>query len=233
MKHTKKFYYFLLLVLFIIFSKDIALANANSTNIFNSMYIKHDLEAWDNPPETYIPSKITYSSVTTESAHVVWRVEPSIVVEGSWDVNLNTRIVSNVVDPSPVDGAHTFVWIFTNISIDDQVIISRVADGDSTFNVTNKLIHNFPNYGLLGVIQLEDELGSRLWYSNSTGILLNGTFYWLFGTRWMKYNFKSTNVFSGPSQEAEIPGYNVYLLFSIGTIVIIILLTKQKIKYKN
>jgi hypothetical protein len=162
---------------------------------------------------------------------------------GTWKVDITTRKITNTEGMSPGLWQHTPFWIFTDLSIGENVIIARVYDNDENFNVTNYLSHNYTGYGSLNIWQLEDTIGSVLWYENSTGILLNGTFFWTSaGGGWLKHNFAGTNVFEGPGDVGDgggpgVPGFSLYFLIgtlSLAAISMSIIMTKRrKFKQRN
>ena len=151
--------------------------------------------------------------------HIKWYFGGSWDVEGFWDVNTSTRIVSNQQSPGPDNGDHDHSWIWTDISLDDQILIFNFFSSvDHLFNVTGEAMH-----GTMDCWILEDDYGSKVWYEKERGILINGTF--KYSTNWQKYTFVSAALTSG------IPGYDYFLLFGamLGCGIILI---KFKLKKK-
>ncbi|MHA2283786.1 MAG: hypothetical protein ACXAC5_23325 [Promethearchaeota archaeon] len=225
---NKKFQYLIVLALLVMGLSSITITgHSNSTQIpFGGMSIKYDLEAWDNPPGMIIPCTFSYSSVANNDYRVTLTTEYG---EASWNENGLTRECSLTIGQGPGVGDHSNLWIFTNSSIHDTVKIFVAFDGDHDFNITRSLIHNFGNFGSLGVWELEDSLGSLAWYSNTTGILLNGTFIWTAsGGGWLTYEITDTNVIS--KIPAAILGFNILFLITTFSVGLIIVLVKLKVK---
>lgn len=129
--------------------------------------------------------------------NVSWRIEGSST--GIWVEDASNRLISmSAGSPTFNDGSHTPVWIFTNVSLSDTVLISVDGIGDHTFEITTENIFNIPGFGSVEVWQLEDLSwpGGVAWYEKSTGLLIKGYF---------TYS-------SGPSYTLEI--YNTNAAFS-------------------
>ncbi|MFX1288709.1 MAG: hypothetical protein ACFFFY_09160, partial [Promethearchaeota archaeon] len=92
-------------------------------------------------------------------------------------------------------GQHSPFWLFTNISLYDTIPIGIFSEGDHNFYVTRDLIYNLPGFGLVEVWELEDLTlpGGLAWYEKSTGILLNGTFFYGGGAISYTFDFVDTN----------------------------------------
>ncbi len=134
-----------------------------------------------------------YSQVSGSIFHMT-----DMLYQDSWDIDVQNRIITNnsgYMDFN--DGAHTPLWIFTNVSLGDLV---RIGVGvDHTFRVSGELVYNIPGFGPVEVWVLEDEsyYDGALWYEKSTGLLLNGTIIegYVFGTELSNtFNLVDTNV---------------------------------------
>ncbi|MHA1188615.1 MAG: CARDB domain-containing protein, partial [Candidatus Heimdallarchaeota archaeon] len=142
------------------------IANVIETQLFDGLYIK-------NIFYTFYNSNFTYSY--------------------TWLVDALTRIMSG--GSMFVDGAHTPAWIFTSTSLYDTIPISVDGEGDHDFYVARELIYDLPGFGPVGVWELEDltQPGGIAWYEKSTGILLNGTFFYAAGAANYTFDFVDTN----------------------------------------
>ncbi|NHI91794.1 MAG: hypothetical protein EAX96_04775 [Candidatus Lokiarchaeota archaeon] len=143
-------------------------------SLFDGMYVNHIFNyGSDNP------SSFQYSKISDDYYGVIWDISYS---SSSWDVNINTRLMSNAIGMSFGSNTHTPVWIFTNVALGDSVSIAIDGIGDHVFKVNSTKICNLPGYGYVELWELVDLTtpGSIAWYEASTGILINGTF---------KYNF--------------------------------------------
>ena len=211
----------------------IVYSSATTGAPFNGLSINYNIEASDNPPGTIIPSTVTYSTIVGNKIKVTWINRPGdATYESTWDEDLTTREVSNRIGGGPGNGMCTHFWIFATVSIDDVVRIACPNDSEHNCNVTKSLLKDYGgNIGTLGVWQLEDTAGSKLWYSNTTGILLNGTQYWTAsGGGWMTYDITSSSLF--PAPDTGIPGYNIFFLImtlSFGLTVVLIKMKKKKL----
>ncbi len=103
---------------------------------------------------------------------------------GQWDVFSQTRIMSSVFGGFAFgSGIRTPLWIFTNISIGDEISIAVDEEGEHIFKVSNESVHNLQGYGKIDVWVLEDMFNPEgiAWYEKSTGFLVNGTFAYAIG----------------------------------------------------
>jgi len=110
-----------------------------------------------------------------------------------WIVDSSTRLMSN--GSVFGDGTHTPVWIYTDVTLGDVIPIAVNGEGDHMFNVVDEFIYDLPGFGPVGVWVLEDlnYSGGIAWYEQSTGILLNGLFYYYNGTYNYTLEFTDTN----------------------------------------
>ncbi|TKJ27479.1 MAG: hypothetical protein CEE42_02145 [Promethearchaeota archaeon Loki_b31] len=157
--------------------------------LFDSMYIDHYFSLG---PYGY-DSTISYSTGSTSNFKAHWAFAGMI---GSWDIDLDTRIMSNCVNPCFVEGTHTPFWISTNTTLNDIIPISVMSEGDHNFQVSDELLFDLPEFGLIDVWELEDltDPGGVAWYEKSTGILLNGIFFYGGGAYSYTFDFIDTNV---------------------------------------
>ncbi len=135
----------------------------------------------------------------------------------NWLVNAKNRIMPG--GSIFGDGYHTPIFIFTNISLSDMIPIAVDGEGDHIFNVSKEFLYDLPGFGPVAVWQLEDlnQSGGIAWYEQSTGILLNGTFYYNGGSSFYEFEFFDTNAeltIIAPtdpfilSSTADVPDYN-------------------------
>ncbi|HUX99753.1 MAG TPA: hypothetical protein VMV49_09385 [Candidatus Deferrimicrobium sp.] len=92
-------------------------------------------------------------------------------------------------------GNHTPLWIFTNVSLGDTIRLAPFVEPDHCFNVSGAVIYEYPGVGPVEVLVLEDltQPGGVAWYEKSTGLLLNGTFYYDGGLKCFIFNLTATN----------------------------------------
>jgi hypothetical protein len=95
-----------------------------------------------------------------------------------------------------MQNSHTPFWIFTDVSLGDKVLIYSIWDGDHIFEISGELIYDLPSFGPIDVWILQDlaDPNATAWYEKSTGILLNGTFYYNGGFNYLIFDFINTNV---------------------------------------
>lgn len=154
---------------------------SSSTNsqspLFDGMYANYTI-TWYNGSSGF--SNFTYAHYSENVYNVSWTVfnVNGSLVNGSWNVNNKTRVMSNSKGMSFGDGNHSFVWIF-NISFFDRINIS-VPEEEHEFTVIDETSLNLTNFtlndnGTVDAWVLEKN-GSIAWYEKSSGLLLNGTF---------------------------------------------------------
>ncbi|MHA2036984.1 MAG: Loki-CTERM sorting domain-containing protein [Promethearchaeota archaeon] len=210
------------------FSHIITIGYTAPTGIFSGLYIKYTHSDSFHIGETQ-DTIIRFSKISDEVYHVTWTFSEGtlgLATGGisSWDENLNTRIVSNMVLPGPSEGSHTWTRILTNVTLNDTVKIFIFTGGDQNFNVSSELNWTFNGIGEVGIWELEDSNGSVVWYEKSTGIFLNGTFH--YSGFWKKAEFVSTNIFPVPG----IPGYNILFLITLTSIIGVIIIKHRSRK---
>ena len=219
MKKSNLIKLFLMFFTFSIFFSHFArIGYSNGVGIFNGLYVGHTLYISAMPGEP-IPMTMTFNKTSEDTFNIVNELKDPINDIGSWDVNVNTRIISNVVNFGPFEGNHSVFWIYNNVSLNDQVTMCNIymcvhgLDGDVVFNVTGEAMH-----GSMGVWQLKDDYGSVLYYEKTIGFLVNGTIKHL--TDFNVYKFESTNAFALPP---GIPSYMLIIIVPVIGVVSIVL----------
>ena len=157
--------------------------------VFDGMYVNYIFS--EGP--TYFTTNFSYSHVSGSLFNQTWNLGG--MGEATWLVDIQTRIISGSF--GFVDGSHDPVWIFTNASLGDTIPISVDGVGDHSFLVSDDLVYDLPSYGPIDVWELEDLTfpGGVAWYEKSTGLLINGTFFYLdLGTHNYTFSFMETNV---------------------------------------
>jgi hypothetical protein len=227
-------YSFLLITLVSLFSQFIGYGYSADTGIFDGLIIKHIHSLSIYPEE--IPTNLTYTHISGDNYHVEWAYGGSINLTGTWDVNVDTRIVSNMQVFGPDNGSVSSFWIPINISLHDQVLSSCAYAFDNLYDISDELVIPYGNKSI-GVWEITDAANSRVWFEKSTGILLNGT-YWYQGN-WETFKFVETNaVFEkatipSTSSDEGIPGYNFIFVISMVCLIGIILIQYKSKKDKK
>lgn len=172
-------------------------------------------------------SCFTYTQVSTNQFKLTWVHRSGTA---SWIENKKTRTISNSSGLYGVrNGSKAFLWLFTNISIGDLILISVDGSGNHLYNVTNELCCNYTGIGDIEVWVLQDVSYPQgiAWYEKSTGILINGTFIWYFDHSYDLFLI-STTIFAYHQDEelkGEILEYSlfIFLPLAISTIGLAIL----------
>ncbi|MFX1379623.1 MAG: hypothetical protein ACFFA4_11090 [Promethearchaeota archaeon] len=182
------------------------------------MVVNHTLTLSAMPGQQ-ISMSLTFSKISDDMFNIENWLKYPINDIGYWDINTTNRVISNVINFGPFEGNHSVFWIYTDVSINDQLKMCNIYrcvhgfDGDVIFTVTGEAMHE-----TMRVWQLEDAYGSVLWYEKTKGFLVNGTINHL--TDWNHYEFESTNAL------AVAPGMPLYLwiilISGIGAVAIII-----------
>ena len=154
--------------------------------LFDSMFLNYTLELLG----TNYNVNFSYADNLDGSFHQEHTIyqDEALVASGSWDVDCQTRIMSNPTGSFTFgSGTRTPLWLFTDVSIGDLVPIAIDGEGDHIFNVTEDVIYELPGFVLVEVWKLEDlTLPSGVaWYEKNTGALLYGNFSYAEGT----YNY--------------------------------------------
>ena len=158
------------------------------TKLFEGLYIKHIYSEGGYNFNT----NFTYTHYTSRLFYETWNIEfMGVFLQLSYLVDALTRELSG--GSAFGDGNHTIGWIFTNVSLYDTIPITVDAEGDHNFYVAQELVYDLPGFGPVEVWELEDltQPGGIAWYEKSTGILLNGTFYYSGGN--YTFDFVDTN----------------------------------------
>jgi hypothetical protein len=200
----------------------------HKVNLFDGLFLNYSISIWG---DTY-PLEYVYSSLSDGIFHVEHTVYTEFGPEmGAWDVNSQTRIMTNAFGGFNFGiGTHTPLWIFTEISLNDIISIAVDGEGDHNFIVSGESTYNLPGFGTVDVWVLEDLTvaeGIAL-YEKSTGILLNGTFFFFGGS--YNYTLELFNTNASFKIKAErIPGYNIFFFATtIGVLSLIIALRKRR-----
>jgi len=145
----------------------------SQAEIFDGMIVNYTF----NFMGSVMNSGFSYVYDSGTNFDVTWWIEgPSFT---TWVEDASNRLISMSAGAFPFDdGSHAPIWIFTNVSLYDIVLISVDGDGDHPFNITKEKIFNIPGYGSVEVWQLEDLAfpGGIAWYEKSIGILITGNF---------------------------------------------------------
>ena len=178
------------------------------TQLFDGLFIEHIFDQMG-----YIfNTNFSYMSYQDGLFYETWGVEGMSAYQ--WYVDPSSRLMSG--GSIFGDGFHTPVWIFTDVSLGDIIPIAVVGEGDHIFNVTREFIYDLPNFGPVGIWELEDLTipGGTVLYEKSTGLLLNGIFFAYGGMYNYTFEFVDTNAqfeyLTGPepftlSSDAEDP----------------------------
>lgn len=163
--------------------------NISQAEIFDGMIVNY---TFDDDGIIY-NSGFSYEYDSGSNFNVSWWIGGSGF--NRWVEDETNRLISmSTGSYSFNDGSHAPIWIFTNVSLFDLVLISVDGEGDHSFNITNEKIFNIPGFGSVEVWQLEDLSfpGGIAWYEKSTGILIKGFF--LFVGNYYTLEFSDTNI---------------------------------------
>ncbi|MFW9872918.1 MAG: Ser-Thr-rich GPI-anchored membrane family protein [Candidatus Thorarchaeota archaeon] len=192
---------------------DKKLRSSSSSPLFDGMYILHNLT--DVGIDIY-SSNITYTYNSGSFFDVLWTLTFGT---DAWQVDSNNREISGSTSMYFSDFSHSPFWIFPNASLGDNILISSIWFGDRTFEVINDLTYELSGYGLVDVWILQDlaDPTAVAWYEKSTGILLNGTFYYSGGNNYLIFDFIDTNVaFTYAVYDSQLfDGMQINHIFSI------------------
>ncbi len=195
--------------------------------IFDGMYGNYTLDFM----ESVNNSCFTYTRVSGNLYNVTW---VNVGGTSSWIENKLTRITSNASGYYSIrNGRHSFLWLFTNISLGNLTLIAVDGVDNHLFNVSEELTCNYPCVGDIDVWVLQDlfEPSGVAWYEKTTGILINGTFVWHDDN--FSLTLTSTNIFEYYQYQdfvLEIPGYNLIVFIPLIVVILLGLLWKIKIK---
>jgi len=196
--------------------------------IFNGFYADYNFELGG----TTEPSSFQYVYDSSGLYNVTWDINNT--APAYWQEDIQTRLTSNVsgygLDFG--NGVHAPVWVFTNLTLGDTVLIAVDGLGDYSFNVSDEIEITYPGFGSFNVWVMQEFINpSRIaWYEKSTGLLLNGTF----PNFLSPYNLTltATNMFSHYKGGGEIPGYSLIAFIPLTLIITFVIIRKQKSKLK-
>ena len=157
-------------------------------HLFDAMYINYEYSNYDGD---LLDMMFSYSYYSGDLFSGMYSI--SGIPYGTWKVDSKTRVMT---DGSPFgDNTHTPIWIFTHISLGNEVLIATDGLGDHLYNVADEQTYDLPNFGTVDVWVLEDITipGSFAWYEKTTGILVKGKFYDGSGYWWFTFDFSDTN----------------------------------------
>ena len=207
--------------------------------LFDGMYIQHLVQFSSLGPEQY-DSEISYQYSQNSIFAVNWS---SPVIGSAWNVNISDRVLTNIDGSFFFDNDHTFSWI-QNISLGKTVQLSVLGDGDHDFEVVGEDSYYISRVGSVNIWILQDTISDGYaWFEKSTGILLEGQFYYYGGAYSYTFEFKKSNVFEYDEIEDDdedkkdkddktgIPGYNLFI-FAGALIGVTILVLRKKIRYQ-
>ena len=166
-------------------------------NLYDGMFMNYSFTIFN---EKYT-IEYSYSALSRGIFHVDHTVYSGLnpLQEGSWDIDSQTRVMFNSLGGySFGSGTRTPLWIFTEISLSDVIPIVVDGEGDHNFIVSDELTYVLSGYGTVDVWVLEDLTlpGGVAYYEKSTGILLNGTFFYQGGVFNYTFELINTNAFA-------------------------------------
>jgi hypothetical protein len=148
--------------------------SVEKSNLFTGMYMNYlftldEANSYD--------TNVSYNFKTGNIFTATWDL---MIMTSTWDINMNDRIMTNVINPVWLPGTHTPFWVHTDITIGDILNITVDGIGDETFIVSNEFYIDYPAVGSVGVWELHGITTpeSIAFYEQSTGILLNSTFFY-------------------------------------------------------
>lgn len=197
--------------------------------IFNGLYADYNFELGGSTEH----SRFQYVYDSGNKYNVTWDINNSS--PAYWQEDIQTRLTSNVsgIGLDFGNGVHAPVWVFTNLTLNDTVLIAVDGIGDYSFNVSDEIEITYPGFGSLDIWVLQDiTWPPRIaWYEKSTGLLLNGTFPNFLDP----YNLTltATNMFSHYKDGGgKIPGYSLIAFIPLTLIITFVIIRKQKSKLK-
>ncbi|MFX1236638.1 MAG: C25 family cysteine peptidase, partial [Promethearchaeota archaeon] len=166
----------------------------NLTFPFKGMFLNYSFEI----NEKFGLIKFQYNNQEGSYFNVDWMDYNSELNEwniiGKWKEDFLTRLMI------PISGrtfgyAYTPLWIHKDIALGDHIRIAVDNEGDHDFLVSDEIICEFPGIGLIDLWEVTDLTvsGGIAWYEKSTGLLLNGTYFYN-GYYYYTFEFISTNV---------------------------------------
>ncbi|MFX1479805.1 MAG: CARDB domain-containing protein, partial [Promethearchaeota archaeon] len=200
--------------------------------LFDGMYLNYTMSVYEYANYTG-PLQVSYTQISEFKFRLLMEGNLSgLQVISRWDVDTQTRLTENYIGNLNFGGPtfHTPFWIFTDVSLNDEIEIGVLVDNDHLFIVSGESTLNIPGVGSLTVWMLEDLTlpGGIAYYEKNTGILLNGTFFFLEGLYNYTFSLLSTNVKFGEVKNG-IPGYNIIFFgTTIGFLSLMVVLRKRK-----
>jgi hypothetical protein len=209
---------------------DIENLRTSQSEIFDGMYANYTFEIFITSYRE-ANSIFRYRREWGSIFNVTWRIDGNGTY--TWHENIQTRLTSNASSGwSFGNNVHSPIWLFTNHSIGDLVLIAVDLHGDHIFNITRDLTYRHPIYGNMEIWVLQDIVfpQSLAWYEKSKGLLINGTFVYTMG--WYHYNLTLTesNLFlqyQGTGGQIP-PFYILFIILIITAIIIFVILRKKK-----
>ncbi|MFX1388765.1 MAG: hypothetical protein ACFE9Z_01725 [Promethearchaeota archaeon] len=200
----------------------------SQSKIFDGMYANYTFIGFITSYEE-VSSSFKYTHYLDDLFNVTWIVDK--ISTSTWFENIQTRLTSNSTGSLRFgDGVHAPIWLFTNLSVNDLVLIAVDYHGDHIFNVTNEILYSHQVFGSLGIYVLEDMIYSQsiAWYEKNSGLLLNGTF--MFPGAYYSLSLTATNMFSYSNGEdgQMLPIYILLTIIAITGICIFIIIRKKK-----
>ncbi|MFW9940072.1 MAG: hypothetical protein ACFFFT_03465 [Candidatus Thorarchaeota archaeon] len=196
------------------------------SGIFDGFYIEHNYSV-----DTYsLESNISYIEDPIGIYNVTWSV--AMMGSVSWNEEIANRTMFNSMVGGS-EGAHTLVWIHTNVDLSDILPIMVDGEGDQNFEVIGDSIHKLIGFGYVEVWILQSSLypASEILCEKSTGLILEGFFVFSTGNYTLKFVDTNANfTYVGAPDTSKIPGYNHLLLIGFLIVVPIIILRIKKRK---
>jgi ABC-type transport system substrate-binding protein len=165
--------------------------------IYDGLFLNYSITLGD-VDYGVITVNYTYISGNTFLVNESWSLMP---YRGSYEINNQTRQVTNIRYWRMFWGDYTPYWIFSNQSIGDLLYIAVDGVGVHMFNITSETTINLPGIKDFNAWVLKDlsEPNTNALYDKTTGILLNGTFFFYSGTANYTMTLDATNMFDPPN----------------------------------
>jgi hypothetical protein len=237
-KFKKKVY----LILFLLITTQVLISIPNSlgqvesprtsqSKIFDGMFANYTFELYITSYRE-ANSGFKYVHQWRSLYNVTWWIDGNST--HTWHENSNTRLTSNAsIGLSFGNNVHTPVWIFTNHTIGDLILIAVDADGERIYNITGDQTYDHPIYGLKNVWVLQNLFfrSSIAYYEKRTGLLIDGNFVYGIGRYNYNLTLTDTNIFSHYQENGgEIPPlYILIIIIAITGIFIILIAWKRKL----
>nr|MDO8113500.1 LamG domain-containing protein [Candidatus Sigynarchaeota archaeon] len=155
---------------------------------FDTMYAIYDFNIMSTPSTTtYVYSLISGCRYNVNILDTSWG-------SGTQTVDFTTRLLSGTTWFWG-SGSHDLLWIYPWSSLGSTMAITVDGIGDHTFNVTSEtILPHGTGFIYAWVLRDLSEPGTIAYYEKSTGMLLNGTFYYNSGANMYTIGLRSTNV---------------------------------------